>query len=154
VSSRIAGGCIGVVFGITLSWSGMSDPTVIREALLFQDSYLFLMFASAVLVAAVGHHLLRRWQQRAVLTGTPLTWSRERPGRRHVVGSLLFGAGWGLADACPGPIATQVGQGVPWALFTMVGLVAGVYLFLRRGTAETEPAADATPADIPLAYQH
>jgi uncharacterized protein len=154
VSSRIAGGCIGVVFGITLSWSGMSDPTVIREALLFQDSYLFLMFASAVLVAAVGVHLLRRWQQRAVLTGTPLTWSRERPGRRHVVGSLLFGAGWGLADACPGPIATQVGQGVPWALFTMVGLVAGVYLFLRRGSAETEPAADATPADIPLAYQH
>jgi uncharacterized membrane protein YedE/YeeE len=154
VSSRIAGGCIGVVFGITLSWSGMSDPTVIREALLFQDSYLFLMFGSAVLVAAVGLHLLRRWQHRAVLTGTPLTWSRERPGRRHVVGSLLFGAGWGLADACPGPIATQVGQGVPWALFTMVGLVAGVYLFLRRGTAETEPAADAAPRDIPLAYQH
>ena len=59
----------------------------------------------------------------------------------------MFGLGWGIADACPGPIATQVGQGIPWALFTMAGVVAGVYLFLRRGAPETEPAADGLMAD-------
>ena len=154
MSTRIAGACIGVVFGVTLSWSGMSDPDVIRGALLFDDSYLFLMFASAVIVAAAGLRLLRRTQRRALLTGAPLTCAVERPARRHVAGSVLFGAGWGIAGACPGPILTQIGQGVPWALLTAVGMVAGVYLFLRRHQPETEPAADATTSDVTLAYQH
>jgi uncharacterized protein len=140
VSSRVAGALIGVVFGVTLVWSGLADPAVIREGLLFQDAYLFLLFGSAVLVATVGQAVLRRWQSRAAITGAPLTWSRPRVARRHVVGSLLFGVGWGIAHACPGPVAAQVGQGVPWALFTAVGLVGGVWLFLRQGNVETEPA--------------
>ena len=141
--TRAAGAVIGVVFGFTLCWSGMSDPNVIREALLFEAAYLFLMFAAAVAVATAGVHLLRRGQRRALLTGAPLGWVRERPARRHVTGSVLFGIGWALADACPGPIAAQLGGGVPWAVFTMAGAVAGVALFLRRGGAELEPAADA-----------
>jgi uncharacterized membrane protein YedE/YeeE len=153
VRSRVAATGIGVVFGITLCWSGMSNPDVIREALLFQRAYLFLMFASAVLVAVVGQRLLRRRRAHALLTGAPLTFERERPGRRHVTGSVLFGLGWGIADACPGPIAAQVGQGVPWALFTIAGVFAGVYLFLRRGTPETEPPADAAPVTFAAAYE-
>ena len=91
--TRAAGAVIGVVFGFTLCWSGMSDPNVIREALLFQAAYLFLMFAAAVAVATAGVHLLRRGQLRALLTGAPLGWVRERPARRHVTGSVLFGIG-------------------------------------------------------------
>ena len=144
-ATRAAGAVVGVVFGFTLVWSGMSDPDVIREALLFEDAYLYGMFASAVLTATVGLAVLRRVQGRAVLTGAPLTWAREQPRRRHLFGSLLFGVGWGVSNACPGPIAAQVGQGVPWALFTLAGALAGVYLFLRRGAAETEPAADPAP---------
>lgn len=144
---RVAGALIGVVFGITLCWSGMSNPDVIRQALLFEKAYLFLFFASAVLVAAVGIRLVRRFQGRALLTGADIAWTAERPRRRHVVGSVLFGLGWGVADACPGPIAAQIGQGVPWAAFTLVGAVIGVYAYLRPGAVETEPAADAvTPA--------
>jgi uncharacterized membrane protein YedE/YeeE len=152
--SPLAAALIGVVFGLTLCWSGVSDPVVIRHALLFQTAYLFLMFASAVLVATVGLWLLRRRRgARALLTGAPLTCPRDRPGRRHVVGSVLFGLGLGIADACPGPIATQVGEGVPWALFTIAGVIAGVYAFLRGGAAETEPAADATPKAMTAAYE-
>ncbi len=146
-----AAALVGIVFGATLCWSGMSDPDVIREALLLERSYLFLFFASAVLVATVGTELLRRRGARALLGDVPVAWSRERPARRHVVGSLLFGVGWGVADACPGPIATQIGQGIPWAAFTLAGLVLGVILFLRAGGTETEPAADrpVTPAAEP-----
>ena len=143
---RLAGASIGVVFGLTLCWSGISSPVVIREALLFEESYLFLFFASAVATAAGGLWLLRRHQGRALLVDTPLSWTPERPERRHVVGALMFGAGWGIADACPGPIATQVGQGVGWALFTLVGVATGVYVFLRRSRVETEPPAQPAPA--------
>ena len=65
-----------------------------------------------------------------------------RPGLIQAVRRL----GWGVADACPGPIATQVGQGIAWSLFTATGVVFGVWLFMRRGARETEPATDKLPA--------
>lgn len=134
---RLAGLGVGLVFGIVLSWSGMTSPEVIRSALLFEDSYLFLFFASAVATAAIGLQLLRRERR--------VSWRTERPERRHIVGSLVFGVGWGVSDACPGPIATQIGQGIGWGFWTLAGVVIGIYLFLRHNE-ETEPATDAAPA--------
>jgi uncharacterized protein len=127
---RLAGLLVGLVFGVVLCWSGMSNPDVIRGALLFEQSYLFLFFASAVLVATVGVRLIRG--RRALLARERIDWRSTPIQRRHIVGSVLFGIGWALADACPGPIVTQVGQGIAWSLFTTVGVVAGIWLFLRR----------------------
>lgn len=148
---RAAGALIGVVFGFLLCWSGMSNPDVIRSALLFEESYLFLFFGAAVFTSAVGVNLLRRYRARALLNDLPLRWTPERPQRRHVVGSLMFGAGWGIANTCPGPILTQVGQGIPWALLTLLGTVVGVYLYLRRTGLETEPACDTPRTQAQLA---
>jgi uncharacterized protein len=134
---RFAALVVGFVFGLTLSWSGMTDPDVLRDGLLFRDSYLFLFFISALLTAFVGLRVLKVLQARALLTGEPVSWTAVAPERRHVVGSLLFGAGWAIADACPGPIAAQLGQGVFWSVATAAGLVLGVWMFLRRGTLTT-----------------
>jgi len=127
---RLAGLLVGLVFGVVLSWSGMSDPDVIRGALLFEESYLFLFFASAVLVATVGIRLLRG--RRSLLTRERIDWRSTPVQRRHIAGSVLFGTGWALADACPGPIATQLGQGIAWSLFTLAGVVVGIWVFLRQ----------------------
>ena len=129
---RVAAFGVGAVFGLTLSWSGMTNPDVLRDGLLFRDSYLFLFFISALLTAFVGLRVLKVLQARALLTGEPVSWTGVAPERRHVVGSLLFGAGWAIADACPGPIAAQLGQGIFWSVATAVGLTFGVWLFLRR----------------------
>jgi uncharacterized membrane protein YedE/YeeE len=129
---RISGLGIGIVFGLTLCWAGMAAPDIIRNALLFEDSYLFLMFGSAVATAALGLRLVRG---RAPAPTEPLA-------RRHIVGSVIFGAGWGIADACPGPIAAQIGTGVGWAVFTLAGTVAGVWVFLRQSERDSEPATD------------
>ena len=141
MGTRVAGGLVGVVFGVTLSWTGMSSPDVIRDALLLHSSYLYLFFASAVATATVGQWLVRRARMRAVLTGEPVAWKPEAPRRRHVVGSLVFGVGWAVADSCPGPIATQVGQGVLWSLFTITGVVIGMVLYLRAGASARQRAA-------------
>jgi uncharacterized membrane protein YedE/YeeE len=148
-ATRIAGAAIGVVFGFMLCWSGMIDPDVIRKALLISQSYMFLFMASAVGTAAIGLQLLRRRERRAVLVDVPIKVSREQPARRHVVGSVVFGVGWAVADACPAPVLTQIGQGMGWAVFTLVGVIGGVYLFLRRTQAETEPAVDRGPVAVP-----
>jgi hypothetical protein len=140
-----AGLVIGLIFGIGLSWSGMSSPDVIRGALLFEHAYLFLFMASAVATATAGSWAVRRLRAKALFTGRPVSWSNDPPARRHIVGSVIFGIGWGVADACPGPIATQVGQGITWGLWTLMGVIIGVVLFLRRRHAETEPATDHIP---------
>jgi uncharacterized protein len=126
-----AAAVIGTVFGLSLSWSGMTNPDVLRDGLLFRSSYLYLFFASALLTAAVGLRLLARTDRRAVLTGEPLTSTRERPERRHVTGAATFGVGWALAAACPGPVATQLGQGIAWGIPTAAGIGLGVWLQLR-----------------------
>jgi uncharacterized membrane protein YedE/YeeE len=138
---RLAAFVVGAVFGLTLSWSGMTDPVVLQDGLLFRDAYLMLFFASALATAFAGMRVLKVLQARALLTGEPVSWTTVRPERRHIVGSLLFGAGWAIADACPGPIAAQLGQGVAWSLVTTVGLVLGVWLFLRRQGAAAPQGA-------------
>jgi uncharacterized protein len=145
--ARLLGLLIGVVFGVVLCWSGMMSPVVIREALLFEDSYLFLFFGAAVVTATLGQFVLRRLARRAVLVDAPISWHADRPERRHIAGSAIFGRGWGVAAACPGPIATQVGQGIWWAVFTLAGLIIGVRLFLRRSEiGETEPPSERATA--------
>lgn len=146
MSRRVAGLAVGLVFGVMLAWSGMTAPNVIRGALLFQHAYLFLFMISAMVVATAGSWLVRRVGATAVFTGHKVGWSRELPERRHVVGALIFGLGWGVADACPGPIATQLGQGIAWGMWTLAGLVIGVVIYLRRQRTETEPATDAVEA--------
>ena len=141
--TRATGAVVGVVFGAMLCWTGMSSPTVIRDALLFHDSYLFLFFGSAVLTSAIGLRLVRG--RTAPLTGERIDWRHPPIEPRHIAGSLVFGIGWGIADACPGPIATQLGQGIWWSVFTLAGALVGVRIFLRRAE-ETEPAAETQPA--------
>jgi uncharacterized membrane protein YedE/YeeE len=137
---------VGIVFGVTLSWTGLSNPDVIRDALLFREAYLFLFFASAVLTAFVGLRLVRGLRTRAVLVDKPVAWTVDPPQRRHFVGSVIFGTGWAVAAACPGPIATQLGQGAWWGLWTAAGLVAGIALYLRRQPRPVPAGDPAAPA--------
>jgi uncharacterized membrane protein YedE/YeeE len=143
--TRVAGLVIGIVFGVGLSWSGMTSPEVVRQGLLFQSSYLFLFFFAAVTTAFIGLRILRKRAPRALLTGERVEWETVKPERRHVVGSLVFGIGWGVSCACPGPIATQIGQGIVWGIPLTVGVVAGILLF-RRLPVQAEADHARTPA--------
>ena len=57
---RLAAFVVGAVFGLTLSWSGMTKPDVLRDGLLFRDPYLMLFFGSALATTFVGLRVLRR----------------------------------------------------------------------------------------------
>jgi uncharacterized membrane protein YedE/YeeE len=89
-----------------MSWAKLSDPTVIRSMLLLREVHVFLIMGSAIVVAAVDLRLLRISGSHAFVTGEPIGWSVQRPEPRHVIGSVIFGAGWSVAGTCPGPVAT------------------------------------------------
>jgi uncharacterized membrane protein YedE/YeeE len=96
--------------------------------LLLREFDVFLLMGSAVFVAAVGVRLLRAAKASALATGEIIEWKLERPERRHVAGSVIFGVGWGVAGTCPGPVAAMVGEGHVGGLFVAAGLVGGVML--------------------------
>lgn len=139
MKTRIVGLAFGVGFGFLLAWAGLSDAAVIRNMLLLREAHVFLFMGSAVAVAAVGLRLLRAARVRALVTGEPVSWTVDRIEKRHVIGSLLFGAGWSIAGTCPGPVAAMLGQGKLGGLFVAGGLLAGVSLqgmLARRRTAQ------------------
>jgi uncharacterized protein len=152
VSTRVAGGLVGVVFGLTLSWTGLINPEVIRRGLLFEDPYLMLVFGAALATAFAGTQLLRLTRPRALLTGERVELTPERPSGRRLGGAVLFGTGWAISGACPGPIAAQLGQGIAWSLFTIAGVVVGIVVYLRLERGRPAPAGGAgTPSAEPAA---
>jgi uncharacterized membrane protein YedE/YeeE len=148
---RLTAVALGLAFGFVLAWTQMTDPDQIRRMLLLEDAYFFLVMASSIGVAFAGLRLLRARRFRALLTGQPVAWSTNRAERRHVLGSVLFGGGWGISYSCPGPIAAQLGQGVFWSLCTIAGIGAGVGLYVYRqrrasGASVSAPTAGAVGA--------
>jgi uncharacterized protein len=138
---RVTAAAFGVAFGFMLAWAGLGDPDAIRRMLLLEEAYLYLVFFSAVGVAFAGLRALRWRRARAFLTRERITWSTGRPEARHIVGSAAFGVGWAVSSSCPGPIATQLGQGLLWSLFTIAGIAFGVALRIRQTDASSSTSA-------------
>ena len=123
---RLAALVLGVVSGFTVSWARMTDPRTFHAMLSLDSPRIYLLMGSAVAVAFIGARLLRG--RRALLTGEPIDWAAARPTRSHILGSALFGIGWGISEACPGPAAAAIGAGRVLALAVAAGVLVGVKL--------------------------
>jgi uncharacterized membrane protein YedE/YeeE len=149
MGARAAAGVLGAAFGFLISWGQFSDPDRIRDMLLLEDPYLYLMMASAIAVGFAGLRLLRRARARAFVTGEEIDFETTRPEGRHYAGAALFGVGWAVADSCPAPIAAQLAQGVAWSLFTIAGIVIGILIYLRRQERPADASARPAPSRLP-----
>lgn len=139
MSAKLTGLLGGVGFGFVMSWARLTDPAVIREMLLLREAHVFLIMGSAIVVAAVGVRLIRAAGTRSFITGEPIRWSIQQPQRRHLTGSVLFGAGWAVVGTCPGPVAAMIGEGKLAGLAVGAGLLAGVAVqpvLLRKRSVE------------------
>lgn len=148
---RLAALALGIVSGFTVSWARMTDPNTFHRMLSLDSPRIYLLMGSAVMVAFVGARLLRG--RRALLTGEPIGWTTTRPTRSHILGSVLFGIGWGISEACPGPTAAQLGAGRVLALAVAVGVLVGVTLQprLARAAERLARAGEATAPAVPAA---
>lgn len=121
----------GVVFGLGLLVSGMSDPAKVLGFLDLAgawDPSLMLVMLGAIPVAMGAFQLVRR--RDASLLGEPLHLPLARNiDRRLLAGSALFGIGWGLVGICPGPALVLLGLGVENSAVFMLAMVAGMGVF-------------------------
>ncbi len=122
---------VGLLFGIGLILSGMTDPgKVIGFLDLFGmwDPSLALVMGGAILVGVFAFALAKK-RTRSILGGAMHLPSSRDIDRRLVLGSLAFGAGWGLAGFCPGPAIVSLGAGQPKAVVFVIAMIAGMALF-------------------------
>jgi uncharacterized membrane protein YedE/YeeE len=141
---RVVALLLGIAFGFALSWTHITSPEAIRRMLLLEDLYLYGVLATSTGLAFVLIRVLRRARVRALVTRKPISWTTTRPQRHHVVGSAIFGIGWGVANTCPGPVAAQLGQGAFWSLLTIAGIFAGMRLRDHVAARSEKPSRLAT----------
>jgi hypothetical protein len=119
---------LGTCFGAAVCLSGAADFDAMTRMFLFKEGNLLGVAIVTSAVSAVGLWLLRRTGRRSVVGGR-CRWTPRRVQRGTVLGSMLFGVGWGLSGTCPGTALVQVGQGHVVALFTLGGIVVGNALY-------------------------
>ena len=121
----------GLVFGAGLIVSGMGNPAKVLGFLDIAgrwDPSLALVMGGAVAVGLVAFAIAKRRQ--TTWLGLPMVLPAATViDRRLVIGSVLFGVGWGLAGICPGPAIVLVGAGVAKGVIFMAAMLAGMAVF-------------------------
>ena len=124
---------IGVLFGWGLIISGMSNPKKILGFLdlagLWDPSLLFVMLG-AVLIGLAGFYVVSK-RTEAFFGGALHIPTRRDITKPLVIGSLIFGAGWGFAGFCPGPALVALGAGHLKALTFVIAMLAGMAICER-----------------------
>lgn len=128
MNEKAVGLAFGTLFGIWLSWVGFTQYDVIMDALLLRDWYLWATFFSAVATGFVCLRILRAAKTKTIVGGADIAWPTQKLSRDHVVGSVIFGIGWGIAGTCPGPVVAQLGRGQWAGIFTGAGIFIGILL--------------------------
>jgi uncharacterized membrane protein YedE/YeeE len=134
----------GVLFGYFLSKAGATDyDTIINMfrpsdvhidkipggfAFHLESLRLYGVLGVAIAVIALGLFLLEN-SSKPTLSGKKLDWEPLKWDPDRILGAFLFGAGWALTGACPGTSLAQIGEGKLVAIFTVIGIVAGVWAY-------------------------
>jgi len=131
VFSNLSEYLIGVLFGLGLIISGMTNPAKILAFLdiagAWDPSLIFVM-GGAVLVGLIAFYLAKNRTQ-SFLGGAMHIPTRRDIDRPLIIASALFGVGWGLAGFCPGPALVSLGSGELKALVFVVAMLGGMLLF-------------------------
>lgn len=120
---------VGFVFGMVLTKSEAVSWYRIYEMFRFESFHMYGIIGTAVVVGVLGIQLIKRRQIKDI-EGKPIVIADKEPGSaRYWIGGLIFGLGWGLVGACPGPIFILLGAGF-WSVgLILVGALLGTFLY-------------------------
>lgn len=119
---------MGTYFGIVLTKSEVVCWQRVHDMFLFKEAHMYLIIGVGILVAMVSMLLIKKFQVKT-LEGAPVVY-KPKPFQKGVIfGGTLFGAGWAITGACPGPIYAQIGGGAWMALFTLTGALIGMFAY-------------------------
>lgn len=131
MKNAMAALAVGFVFAIGLGVSGMTQPSKVVGFLdLFGnwDASLIFVMVGAILVHFVTYKIIRR-RKSPLLSAQWHVPTKKEITPALVIGSVLFGVGWGLAGFCPGPAMTSLASLESKPAIFVVSMLAGMYLF-------------------------
>jgi len=121
---------IGLLFGITMYKSEAASWFRIYEMFQFQAFHMYGIIGSALAFGAVFTFLLKRNQATSFLDGSKLSLTdKEKGWKRYLIGGTLFGMGWALTGACPGPLFTLLGAGFFPILIVILAALLGTFAY-------------------------
>jgi uncharacterized membrane protein YedE/YeeE len=123
----------GILFGIILIKSEVISWFRIQEMFRLQSFHMFGVIGSAIVVGIISVFIIKKFKIRSI-DGEPIHLEPKKFSKGQVYGGLLFGFGWALTGACPGPLFAQIGTGATVIIVTLFSAIVGtwVYGYLRE----------------------
>ena len=120
---------VGIVFGIIMYKSEAASWFRIYEMFRFESFHMYGIMGTALAFGILFVQLIKRFNIKSV-DGEPIRIApKEKSFTRYMVGGIIFGLGWALVGACPGPIFVMIGAGFLPMLIVFVAAMLGTYLY-------------------------
>lgn len=119
---------VGILFGIVFIKAEIVYWLRIQEMFHLQSFHMFGIIGSAVLVGIVSVWLIKRSGIKTIY-GEPISISPKTFNKGQIYGGLIFGFGWAITGACPGPLFAQIGAGTTVIIITFLSALAGTWMY-------------------------
>jgi uncharacterized membrane protein YedE/YeeE len=121
---------LGIVFGIALTKGEAISWYRIQEMFRFESFHMFGLFMTAVPVAAISILIIQKFKLNSI-DGQAIDVPKKVYHHGLILGGLIFGFGWALTGACPGPLYAQIGAGYTVTIITFLAAFVGTWTFAR-----------------------
>jgi uncharacterized membrane protein YedE/YeeE len=119
----------GTVFGVVMAKSEAASWYRIREMFLFANFHMYGIIGTAVVIGAGVIFLIKKYNLRDI-KGNPIVLKKNAPAIwRYLLGGTIFGLGWALSGACPGPMFVSLGYGFPVMAIVIFGAFLGTFIY-------------------------
>ena len=118
----------GIFFGIILVKSEVISWFRIQEMFRFQSFHMYGVIGSAIAVGMLSIWLIKKFDIKTI-HGEPVELHSKKFNKGNAIGGLLFGFGWALTGACPGPLFAQIGTGVLVTSVTLLSAIFGTWTY-------------------------
>lgn len=119
---------MGIFFGIILTNGEVISWLRIQEMFRFDSFHMYGVIGSAIVVGAFSMLILRKLKIGSI-TGEPIAIEKKKLGKGTVIGGLIFGIGWALTGACPGPLYALAGSGYPAFIVGLLSAIGGTLVY-------------------------
>jgi uncharacterized protein len=119
---------VGIIFGIVFLKSEIISWFRIQEMFRLQSFFMYGVIGSAIMVGLISTYLIKKFQPKS-LNGQQIQIQEKKYDHGKIIGGVIFGMGWALTGACPGPLFAQVGSGYSVILISILSAVAGTWVY-------------------------
>lgn len=120
----------GIAFGIVLVKTEVISWFRIQEMFRLQSFHMYGVIGSAVVVGIISVWLIKKFKIKTIY-GEPIEFHPKKFNKGQIYGGLLFGFGWAVTGACPGPLYAQIGTGATVIIITLLSAIAGTWVYGR-----------------------